>query len=57
VIHMNEYCGVWKDPVSGRIFKSPSLGVFEAQMILPEDISAIQAQVILEEVLGLARQA
>ena len=57
MIHMNEYCGVWKDPVSGRIFKSPSLGVFEAQMILPEDISAIQAQVILEEVLGLARQA
>jgi len=57
VIEMNEYCGVWKDPVTGRIFKSPQMGVFEAQMILPEDISAIQAQVVLEEVLGLARQA
>jgi len=52
---MTEYCGVWRDPVSDKYYKSPTLGQFEAQLIVPEDISAIEAKVILEEVLGLAR--
>jgi hypothetical protein len=46
---------VWRDSRSGQIYKASVPGVFEAQAILPEDISAIEAQVVMEEVLGLAR--
>ena len=51
-----EYCGVWRDPITGKIFKASSMRTFEAQLIRPEDIESIEAQVVLEEVLGLARQ-
>ncbi len=43
---------VWRDPRTGKILKGEA---FNAQAILPTDISAIQAQVVLQEVLGLAR--
>lgn len=46
---------VWRDPSSGRIYKASRPGEFEAQAILPTDISTIEAKVILDEVLGLAR--
>ena len=48
---------VWKDPTTDKYFKSTRLGVFQAQLVMPGDISAIEAKVILQEVLGLARQA
>ncbi|MCW4038412.1 MAG: hypothetical protein NWF13_06720 [Candidatus Bathyarchaeota archaeon] len=46
---------VWRDPRNGKVYKASAPGVFEAQAIMPEDISAIEAQVVMEEVLGLAR--
>ena len=54
---MERYCGVWRDPISRQIYRMPGVGQYEAQMILPEDVATIEAKVILEEVLGLARQA
>lgn len=56
MIKMTDYCGVWRDPISGKIFKASSMKIFEAQLIRPEDIESIEAKVVLEEVLGLARQ-
>jgi len=53
---MGDYVGVWRNPVSGRIYKASEAETFEAQAILPEDIETIEAKVILDEVLGLARQ-
>jgi len=50
------FSGAWFNPKTEQFYKSPRFGEFEAQIILPEDISAIEAKVILEEVLGLARQ-
>jgi len=52
---LKETSRVWRDPTSGRIYKASRPGEFEAQAILPTDISAIEAKVVLEEVLGLAR--
>lgn len=52
---MSDYVGVWRSPVDGKIYRGSAEGSFEAQIILPEDIEAIKAQVVLEEVLGLAR--
>lgn len=49
---MKERSRVWRDPRTGRVFKGE---VYNAQVILPTDITAIQAQIILSEVLGLAR--
>lgn len=46
---------VWRSAVNGRYYKQPEPRVFEAQIITPEDISSIEAVVILDEVLGLAR--
>ena len=46
---------VWRDPRNEKVYKASAPGVFEAQAIMPEDISAIEAQVVMEEVLGLAR--
>jgi len=52
---MQEFYGVWRDPRSDKFYRLSSLGHYEAQLITPEDISAIEAKVILDEVLGLAR--
>ena len=49
---MKERSRVWSDPRTRKIFKGE---VYNAQIILPTDITAIQAQIILSEVLGLAR--
>jgi len=46
---------VFRNPVNGKYYKAERLGLFEAQIIQPEDISAIEAVTILDEVLGLAR--
>jgi len=46
---------VWRSAVTEDYWKQPAPNVFEAQAITPTDISAIEAVVILEEVLGLAR--
>jgi hypothetical protein len=51
---MHECGRVWRDPRSGRIYRASAPAVFEAQMIRPTDVSAIEAKVVLEEVLGLA---
>lgn len=53
--NLKETSRVWRDPRSGRIYKASRPGEFEAQVILPTDISTIEAKVILDEVLGLAR--
>jgi len=47
---------VWRDPLTGKVYKASAPGVFEAQVITPEDIEAIEAVTVLDEVLGLARQ-
>ena len=47
--------GVWRDPTTNKYYKSEKLGEFQAQLVMPGDISSIEAKVILEEVLGLAR--
>jgi len=47
--------GIYKNPVDGKYYKAERLGQFKAQIITPEDISAIEAVTILDEVLGLAR--
>jgi len=52
---MDRICGVWRNPIDKTIYRMPGVGQYEAQMILPEDIATIEAKVILEEVLGLAR--
>jgi hypothetical protein len=46
---------VWRDPRNGKGYKASAPGVFEAQAIMPEDVSAIEAYVVMDEVLGLAR--
>jgi hypothetical protein len=46
---------VWRSAESGRYYKQAESREFEAQMITPGDISAIEAVTILDEVLGLAR--
>jgi len=46
---------VWRDPLTNRVYKASTPGVFEAQVITPEDIEAIEAVTVLDEVLGLAR--
>ncbi len=46
---------VWRDPITGKDYKASVPGVFEAQVITPEDIEAIEAVTVLDEVLGLAR--
>jgi hypothetical protein len=46
---------VWYSPVRERFYRQAEPRVFEAQMIQPGDISAIEAVTILDEVLGLAR--
>lgn len=49
---IKEASRVWRDPKTGRFFKGE---LYNAQVIHPTDITAIQSQVVLEEVLGLAR--
>ena len=46
---------VWRDPVTRKDYIASAPGVFEAQVITPEDIEAIEAVTVLDEVLGLAR--
>lgn len=46
---------VWRDPVTRKTYKASRSGEFEAAAIMPSDISAIEAKVVLDEVLGLAR--
>jgi hypothetical protein len=50
-----EHPRVWRSAVTGRYYKQAESREFEAQMITPSDISAIEAVTILDEVLGLAR--
>lgn len=46
---------VWRDPLSGRHYLASAPGTFQAQVITPEDIEAIEAVTVMDEVLGLAR--
>ena len=46
---------VYRSASDGKYYKQADSRVFEAQMIGPSDISAIEAVTILDEVLGLAR--
>jgi len=46
---------VYRSASDGKYYKQADSRVFEAQMIGPGDISAIEAVTILDEVLGLAR--
>jgi hypothetical protein len=46
---------VYRSASDGKYYKQADSRVFEAQMIAPGDISAIEAVTILDEVLGLAR--
>jgi len=46
---------VWRSSFTGQYYSQPSSRVFEAQIIQPGDISAIEAVTVLDEVLGLAR--
>jgi len=46
---------VYRSASDGKYYKQAEPRVFEAQMIGPGDISAIEAVTILDEVLGLAR--
>jgi len=52
---MSKYPRIWRSAKTGQYFKQPEPLVFEAQLITPEDIAAIEAVTILDEVLGLAR--
>jgi hypothetical protein len=52
---MMDYPRIYRSAVDGRFYKQPDSAVFEAQMITPGDIADIEAVVILDEVLGLAR--
>lgn len=45
---------VYRSASDGKYYKQADSRVFEAQMIAPGDISAIEAVTILDEVLGLA---
>jgi len=45
---------VYRSASDGKYYKQADSRVFEAQMIAPSDISAIEAVTILDEVLGLA---
>lgn len=45
---------VWRNPVNGKIFQG-EMDVRYAQFVDVTNIQAIKAQVVLEEVLGLAR--
>jgi hypothetical protein len=51
---MTEQPRVWKSATSGLYYRQPRLGVYEAQLIQPGDISNIEATAVLDEVLGLA---
>jgi len=51
---MTEQLRVWKSATSGLYYRQPRLGVYEAQLIQPGDISNIEATAVLDEVLGLA---
>ena len=46
---------VYYSAVDRRYYRQPQSRVYEAQMITPGDIAAIEAVVVLDEVLGLAR--
>ncbi len=46
---------VFRSPVDKKYYQAERLGHFEAQIIQPGDISAIEAVTVLDEVLGLAR--
>jgi len=50
-----EYPRIYRSAVDEKYYKQPQDRVFEAQMITPGDIAAIEAVTILDEVLGLAR--
>ncbi len=49
-----DYPRIYKSASDGKYYKQADSRVFEAQMIAPGDISAIEAVTILDEVLGLA---
>ena len=46
---------VFRNPVDRKYYRAERLGHFEAQIIQPGDISAIEAVTVLDEVLGLVR--
>jgi len=46
---------VWRDPILNKDYLASAPGIFEAQVITPEDIEAIEAVTVMDEVLGLAR--
>jgi hypothetical protein len=50
-----DYPRIYRSASDGKYYKQADSRVFEAQMIAPGDISAIEAVTILDEVLGLAR--
>ena len=52
---MSKYPRIWRSAKTGQYFQQPEPLVFEAQLITPADIAAIEAVTILDEVLGLAR--
>ena len=52
---MPEEPRVWRSSVKGKYYRQTRSQVFEAQIIQPSDIEAIEAVVVLDEVLGLAR--
>jgi len=49
-----DYPRIYRSASDGKYYKQADSRVFEAQMIAPSDISAIEAVTILDEVLGLA---
>jgi hypothetical protein len=49
-----DYPRIYRSASDGKYYKQADSRVFEAQMIAPGDISAIEAVTILDEVLGLA---
>ena len=50
-----DYPRIYRSASDGKYYKQADSRVFEAQMIAPGDISAIEAVTILDEVLGLTR--
>jgi len=46
---------VWRSPINGKIFQGEIDNIRYAQFVDITNIQAIEAQVVLEEVLGLAR--